>query len=617
MWLSAEEALDLRGLGEGLSDLSDYEVSDGEDFGGDESYWQFLAHSASGSGIDPDESLPRSPGATTDAASTTGAQHAKLASGVAATYPWVDEAAFAADVARGVPEATLQAAHCLEARHQVSYLKRKLGLQGVAVAARQRRLPSLDDLNEAWEHACEQGARRSFVERIASQYDARPRTLRRHFLRIGFDPCPASVEEVIAALREIQSEIWCRHLGLTFAEVCVGLAAVSPLQLRSSSYDAVPAPVPNPSRQARLRSLGVYARPSVIRLALRCMDPDGTRLRAKETQATRYRYCVPGPRSLYHADGHEKLAKLWGIWLHLMVDGYSRKILSLKAEPNKLAETVERHFVAACDTWGWASRVRWDKGKENVLAALRQLEKRGPGRGSVLTGRSVQNMRAEYVWVFVRRHVSGPFRLHFFGMMRAGILDISNPFDMHALHVTFLPIVQRACNDFVQMWNSHRIRGQPTVMGYGGGTPDRLWCDDVASETVMLDDAGFSAQGEAVYGVDEPHAGEASELSFAERLTLDPLQPWPQLQRFRDRFVVEWGMADFDVSSAGLDSGSDRGLVEYQVYRYSSMELQIGALTFPGLSLIDWDSFCNAESAYEYSARHSLRQKLASLAADM
>ena len=63
-----------------------------------------------------------------------------------------------------------------------------------------------------------------------------------------------------------------------------------------------------------------------------------------------------------------------------------------------------------CAQYGWASRVRWDKGTENIFAAEEQVLRMGSNRGSALTGRSTKNCRAEYIWNYVSQHVSGYFR---------------------------------------------------------------------------------------------------------------------------------------------------------------------------------------------------------------
>lgn len=165
---------------------------------------------------------------------------------------------------------------------------------------------------------------------------------------------------------------------------------------------------------ARLKTeKGIVARASTVHKALRELDPDGHKKRAKEAAKTQYSYNVAGPRSLYHADAHEKVAKIWGFWFHLLIDGYSRYIIYLTVATDKLADTVRAIFVEACNTVGWAARVRWDKGTENAGCIIEQLSHHQRAglekwRGSALTGRSMQNCRAEYIWNFVKRHVSQP-----------------------------------------------------------------------------------------------------------------------------------------------------------------------------------------------------------------
>ena len=139
------------------------------------------------------------------------------------------------------------------------------------------------------------------------------------------------------------------------------------------------------------------------------LNPDNAILRWCMVVARR-RYNVPWPNSLWHLDGHHSLIR-WNLVVHGCIDGFSRRIIFLQCSSNNLSNTVLSFFLDAIETDGglWPSRIRVDKGVENVLVCDAMVEARGEGRGSFIAGPSTHNQRIERLWREVFRCV-----LHFF-----------------------------------------------------------------------------------------------------------------------------------------------------------------------------------------------------------
>jgi hypothetical protein len=152
-----------------------------------------------------------------------------------------------------------------------------------------------------------------------------------------------------------------------------------------------------------IRSKGLRIQEERIRMSLQRVDLLGKTLRARHV-IHRRQYAVGRPNALWHMDGHHKLIR-WGIVIHGFIDGYCRtvsstshlieyiiqisilfQIIALRASSNNKAITVLDLFLQGIEAYGLPSRVRGDRGGENIDVATYMVMKNGPRRGSFLWG---------------------------------------------------------------------------------------------------------------------------------------------------------------------------------------------------------------------------------------
>ena len=105
-------------------------------------------------------------------------------------------------------------------------------------------------------------------------------------------------------------------------------------------------------------------------------------------------YNVKGTNCLWHIDTNHTTVKSY---LNIFggTDGCSRFPVSFECISNNKAPTVLVCFLNGVHKYGLLSRVRSDKGRENVLVAYCMIKERGPGRCSMITGPSTHNQRIE------------------------------------------------------------------------------------------------------------------------------------------------------------------------------------------------------------------------------
>ena len=144
------------------------------------------------------------------------------------------------------------------------------------------------------------------------------------------------------------------------------------------------------------------------------------------------------------------------------VDGFTRIPVFLRCSANNKATTVLELFLNAVENYVLSSRVRSDKGKENVDVAWYMLNHplRGPGRGSMICGRIVHNQRIERLWRDVFGSVIKLYYDILYQLENLELLDPSSELDLFSLHYVFVPKINKPLNIWKDGWVNQKLSSE-------------------------------------------------------------------------------------------------------------------------------------------------------------
>ena len=205
---------------------------------------------------------------------------------------------------------------------------------------------------------------------------------------------------------------------------------------------------------AHVATTGFYVPRQQLRESIHRVDPEGVEERSRKP-IKRKVYYSNGPHHDWHMDGNHKLIR-WGMVIHGCIDGCSRNIIYLQLRDNNKSDVVLDAFLEGVSQYQLPLHVSGDFGGENVKVAEYMIRHRGPGTKAFKAVPSTHNTRIERLWRDMRENTIQAYIDLFRGFEEDGML-LTNLLHIFTLQFLFMPRIQADLDQFVNMWNSHKL----------------------------------------------------------------------------------------------------------------------------------------------------------------